>query len=181
MRPNRIKSLSDTAGMLKWLKTFLTSNKAPPDTLEAKAPSKAATSWQKRVAELGQLTPAATQIDLVPPEQQDLDERLHASRMNKLAQAEAAARKYGNKVMFMHMSALSATTRKSHAERHGKLFTAEEVRSFWASPENRIGCKCTAMEIVLDANGAPLSPGIQKRAMQTYKKMKARGYDWSKP
>ncbi|WP_156454416.1 hypothetical protein [Lampropedia cohaerens] len=103
----------------------------------------------------------------------DLDIRRHHSRMSKL-------RAEGLRVKYMHLSALSPTTRKSHADRHGQLFTAAEVREFWSDPENIKGCKCSITEVMVDELGKPIVPSIQKRALKAYETMKKRGYEWSK-
>ncbi|MEQ4618462.1 MAG: hypothetical protein ABN482_10475 [Corticimicrobacter sp.] len=86
----------------------------------------------------------------------------------------------GEGYLYMHLSALSPTTRKSHAERHGKLFTAQEVREFWSDPTNVDGCKCTVTAMMVDDDGKPLVPSIVKQARDAYEKMRTRGYDWSK-
>lgn len=104
----------------------------------------------------------------------------HSARMRKFEGDDAGARKNGLNCLFMHLSALSPTTRKSHAERHGKLFTAQEVREFWSDPANVDGCKCAVTAMMVDDDGKPLVPSIVKRTRNTYEKMKARGYDWSK-
>lgn len=112
--------------------------------------------------------------------QEERDAWKYAAIMNRLEASEENNKKYGSRTLYMHFSALSYNTRKSHAERHGKLFTAQEVRDFWANPENIKGCKCGISPIIVDENGNPIAKNIQKRAQETYEKMKKRGYDWSK-
>ena len=105
--------------------------------------------------------------------------KIHEMRMARLDESVASNNKYGLKVLYMHLSALSPTTRKSHAERHGKLFTEEQIRSFWANPSDIEGCKCSFTVITLDSSGSPLNSSIEKRARATYEKMKQSGYGWS--
>lgn len=100
---------------------------------------------------------------------------LHAMRMVALNEDM-----FGMKHLYMHLSALSPTTRKSHAERHGKLYTAQQVRDFWSDQANIEGCKCSVVAVMVDENNQPVVPAIVDRARATYKKMAARGYDWSK-
>lgn len=107
------------------------------------------------------------------PSAEDLQR--HVMRMSRLDEHVP-----GFAYRFMHLSALSPTTRKSHAERHGKLFTAQQVREFWADPQNIAGCKCSVSAIIVDDNGEPIVTAITKRTRETYEKMKKRGYDWSK-
>lgn len=86
----------------------------------------------------------------------------------------------GEGYLYMHLSALSPTTRKSHAERHGKLFTAQQVREFWADPTNVDGCRCSVTPVMVDDDGNPLVPSIINRTRAAYEKIRDRGYGWSK-
>ena len=106
-------------------------------------------------------------------DQEELDARLHASRMQKLKGP------FVLKTLFMHWSALKETSRKEHVERHGKLFSANEMRKFWATPENRMGCTCSVIPVLVDSNGVPLLPAVSEGADDAYNKMKLRfGPDW---
>lgn len=105
---------------------------------------------------------------------------LHENRMRRLEEAEAAAKEMGFNQKYMHLSALSPTTRKSHASRHGQLFTANEIREFWSDKENIAGCKCTVVAVMLDKSGKPLVPNFVENAEASLAAMSARGYDWSK-
>lgn len=105
---------------------------------------------------------------------------LHEIRIKKLETAINSANQYGLRVMYIHFSALSPSTRKSHAKRHGKLFTGQEMLDFWSNPENAKDCKCSFAQIMIDESGKPFNSTIQKRALSAYQKMKKRGYDWSK-
>lgn len=107
-------------------------------------------------------------------------EELHAMRMKKF-EDHTLAERHGIKQLYMHLSALSPVTRRSHAVRHGQLFTADEVRAFWADPANIDGCCCSVTAVLVDDEGKPIVPGIQQRARDTYERMKARGYAWSEP
>jgi len=61
-----------------------------------------------------------------------------------------------------HRSALlpNGRTRKSHGERHGKMFTMQEQDDWWAEGANRINCYCGVIEVVLDKNGKPFDQGL---------------------
>jgi len=107
--------------------------------------------------------------------QEERDAWSHQARMHKVASAAAEPQRY----KLMHLSALSPTTRRSHAERHGKLYTAEEVIEFWNDPANRVGCKCTVISILVDSKGNPIVEKLVPRAMTTYEKMKKKyGNSW---
>lgn len=111
---------------------------------------------------------------MTAPTAEDLNR--HAMRMSTLDEDGT----YGLNYLYLHLSALGPTTRKSHADRHSRLFTAQEVRDFWADTENVAGCRCSVSAVMVDEHGKPLAPSIVKRARATYEKMKKRGYDWSK-
>ena len=80
---------------------------------------------------------------------------IHSLRIARLNQDEADARRYGIRHKFMHLSALSPSTRPTHASRHGQLFSAEEVRQWWAQDGNAEGCRCALTMILLDEKGNP--------------------------
>jgi len=103
------------------------------------------------------------------------DQGRHDDRMREIGEDDL-----GDGYRYLHLSALSPTTRKSHAARHGKLFTPQEVKEFWSDPENIDGCKCTVVPIMVDEEGEPIVASIVDRAIEAYKKMALRGYEWSK-
>lgn len=55
-------------------------------------------------------------------------------------------------VRMMWYSALSPTTRITHARRHSNVYTTEECRDFWSRDGNRINCNCTVVEVLVDKN-----------------------------
>lgn len=89
-------------------------------------------------------------------------------------EAEAKA-DLGLKTKQMHFSALSPTTRRSHAVRHGRLYTDEQVREWYSQEGNGINCKCSQTAVLVDDDGKPLNPAVVERARATYQKLKARG------
>ena len=103
-----------------------------------------------------------------------------AQRRAKWDEADDAAAEYGSRTKEMHFSALSATTRATHAARHGKLYTREEAREWWAQGANGINCKCSSIAVVVNAQGEPIAPGVVARAKAIKAKMEKRGYDWAK-
>lgn len=103
-----------------------------------------------------------------------------ALRRAKWDEAEDAAEEYSLRTMEMHLSALSPSTRATHAARHAKLYTVEECRQWWSEGANGINCKCGTATMLMDKDGLPLVPSTQERARQAKKDMEARNYDWSK-
>jgi len=63
-----------------------------------------------------------------------------ALRRARMDEADDAAERYGLRTMQMHISALSPTTRASHAARHGHLYTTDEERDWWSRDGNSINC-----------------------------------------
>lgn len=104
-----------------------------------------------------------------------------ALRRARWDEADEGAERYALQGKQMHLSALSPTTRRTHAERHSKLFTTDEVRDWYAKDGNSINCKCNQVFVLVDEHGKPLVPGIQERARETYQKMAAReDSEWTK-
>lgn len=101
---------------------------------------------------------------------------LRRARWDETQDAEDA---FGLVTKEMHLSALSPTTRTSHAARHGKFFTVDECRDWWAEGANSINCKCATTSVMVDKDGKPLVPSIVDRAMKAKENMEARGYAWA--
>lgn len=70
-------------------------------------------------------------------------------------QAIDARDRLGIELKLMHLSALVPATRKTHAQRHGHLYTPEAQSQWWAEGSNRINCLCSTVEI-LYLNGEPV-------------------------
>ncbi len=87
-----------------------------------------------------------------------------ALRRARLDEAQDAEESYNLRLKEMHFSALSPTTRITHAQRHGKIYTAEEQRDWWSRDANAINCKCSTITVLVDENGDPLDPSVVKRA-----------------
>lgn len=102
-----------------------------------------------------------------------------ALRRARWDEADEAQELYGVETKEMHLSALSSTTRATHAARHAKLYTREQVREWWSKDGNSVNCKCSTTSVMVDAKGKPLVPSIIGRAKQTRQKMESRGYAWA--
>lgn len=86
-----------------------------------------------------------------------------ALRRARWDETDEAQEEYGIKTKLMHFSALSPTTRASHAARHSKLYTSDEVRDWYSDAGNAVNCKCSQIEILVDKDGYPLDENIVKR------------------
>lgn len=61
----------------------------------------------------------------------------------------------GIETIMLWMSALKPTTRKSHAARHGKFYTPEEIDTFYSERGNRYNCYCAQTPALL-MDGKPV-------------------------
>ena len=95
----------------------------------------------------------------------------NAMRQARMDEADNAAREFGIRSKEMHVSAFSPTTRPTHAERSGKLFTREEQREWWSRDANAISCKCVTVSVLVDDDGKPLAPSIVEKANAVKEKM----------
>jgi hypothetical protein len=84
--------------------------------------------------------------------------------MRALDEDEADCYRIGVSHRFMHISALSPSTRTSHAERHGRLFTADEIKQWMAEDDNAVDCQCTFTLVLVDENGSPRMTSLLVRA-----------------
>lgn len=96
-----------------------------------------------------------------------------ALRRARWDEADEASRDLGLNIRLLHYSALSPTTRQSHAIRHAHLYTTEEVRRWYAAGANAINCKCSQVEVLVDAKGNPLNSKIIEMAQGEYKRYMA--------
>jgi len=93
-----------------------------------------------------------------------------ALRTARLDEAQDAASRLGSKIRIMHLSALSPTTRLTHAQRHGHLYDIEVERDWFAAGSNSINCKCSMTEVLVDDKGQPLSKGLVDRTQAAGKR-----------
>jgi uncharacterized protein with gpF-like domain len=94
--------------------------------------------------------------------QTELTDTLRQARM---AEADHASDALGIKIGLLWTSTLQAFTRSWHASRNGKVYTSEEVKTFYSQRGNRYNCHCATTEALLDANGAPILTDRLKASM----------------
>lgn len=63
-------------------------------------------------------------------------------------------------------SALKATTRQSHAAKHGKVLTTEQVRDFYGKDGNRYNCYCSQTDCLIDEEGKLIASPELKAGMK---------------
>lgn len=96
-----------------------------------------------------------------------------ALRRAKLDESDDAQARFGIHMREMHLSALSPTTRATHAERHGNLYTTAQVREWQSRDGNSINCKCSSTSVLTDEKGKPLVSSVQQRAREIFKNWSA--------
>lgn len=89
-----------------------------------------------------------------------------ALRRAKWDENEQAAEAYNVQMMELHISALKPTTRIGHAQRHGKLYTTQQVREWYSEGANAINCYCSQTSVMVDSSGNVVSPAMQRRLEQ---------------
>ena len=57
----------------------------------------------------------------------------------------------------------TGTTRTWHASRHGKVYTTEEVRDFYAENGNRYNCYCSQIPVLLNDDGSIFNEGLEEK------------------
>lgn len=81
-----------------------------------------------------------------------------ALRRGRWDEAADTEDRFGISVRLLHYSALiPGRTRRTHAQRHGRIVTIQEQREWYAKDGNGINCLCNATEITVDENGDPIT------------------------
>lgn len=96
----------------------------------------------------------------------------------RMAESEQAEKILGQKVRLLWTSALKPTTRPWHASRHGRTYTAGQVKEFYSVNGNRFRCFCSITETLVSADGRPV---ISETARAGLAKEKATWYAKNPP
>jgi len=99
-----------------------------------------------------------------------------AYRSAVMDESQRASESLGLVTKLLWVSALMATTRRSHADRHGNLYTRAEVTEFYSKNGNPINCRCSQVPTVVDENGNAFAKKIfEKMAKQEERWMQSQG------
>ena len=99
-----------------------------------------------------------------------------AYRSAVMDESQRASESLGLVTKLLWVSALMATTRRSHADRHGNLYTRAEVTEFYSKNGNSINCRCSQVPTVVDENGDAFAKKIfEKMAKQEERWMQSQG------
>lgn len=100
-------------------------------------------------------------------------EQVGALRQAQWNETDWAADRLGLNTGLMWLSALKPTTRLWHASRHGKVYTTEEVRDFYAENGNRYNCYCSQIPVLLNDDGSIFNKGLAEKLANERKQWNA--------
>lgn len=90
-------------------------------------------------------------------------EQVGVLRQAQWNETDWTADRLGLNTGLMWLSALKPTTRTWHASRHGKVYTTEEVRDFYADNGNRYNCYCSQIPVLLNDDGSIFNEGLAEK------------------
>jgi len=97
-------------------------------------------------------------------------EQVGALRQAQWNETDWAADRLGLNTGLLWLSALKPTTRSWHASRHGRVYTTEEVRDFYAVNGNRYNCYCSQIPVLLSDDGSIFNEGLANKLAKERKK-----------
>ena len=100
-------------------------------------------------------------------------EQVGALRQAQWNETDWAADRLGLKTGLLWLSALKPTTRSWHASRHGKVYTTEQVRDFYAENGNRYNCYCSQIPVLLNDDDSIFNKGLVEKLVKERKAWKA--------
>lgn len=87
-------------------------------------------------------------------------EQVGALRQAQWNETDWSRDRLGLNTGLLWLSALKPTTRSWHASRHGRVYTTEEVRDFYAVNGNRYNCYCSQIPVLLNDDGSIFNEGL---------------------
>lgn len=99
-------------------------------------------------------------------------EQVGALRQAQWNETDWAADRLGLNTGLLWLSALKPTTRSWHASRHGRVYTTEEVRDFYAVNGNRYNCYCSQIPVLLSDDGSIFNEGLADKLAKERKQWK---------
>ncbi|HCM2976033.1 TPA: phage head morphogenesis protein [Klebsiella pneumoniae] len=90
-------------------------------------------------------------------------EQVGALRRAQRNETDWAKERLGLNTAILWISALKSTTRPSHAARHGKTYSTEEVAEFYSKNGNAFNCYCANVPCLLDDQGKLYNDGLTEK------------------
>ena len=80
-----------------------------------------------------------------------------AFKRARMDEAQDSMQRFGFNIRMLHLSAMTRTTRRTHAMRNGEIHTIEEVNDWNSRDGNAVNCLCSITEVLVDDEGKPLT------------------------
>ncbi|MBN9706589.1 phage head morphogenesis protein [Enterobacter roggenkampii] len=90
-------------------------------------------------------------------------EQVGALRRAQRNETDWAKERLGLNTAILWISALKSTTRPTHAARHGKTYSTEEVAEFYSKNGNAFNCCCANVPCLLDDQGKLYNDGLTEK------------------
>lgn len=90
-------------------------------------------------------------------------EQVGALRRAQRKETDWAKERLGLNTAILWISALKSTTRPTHAARHGKTYSTEEVAEFYSKNGNAFNCYCANVPCLLDDQGKLYNDGLTEK------------------
>lgn len=90
-------------------------------------------------------------------------EQVGALRQAQWNETDWSSDRLGLNTGLLWLSALKPTTRSWHASRHGRVYTTEQVRDFYAENGNRYNCYCSQIPVLLNDDGSIFNKGLAEK------------------
>ena len=78
-------------------------------------------------------------------------------------ETQDARERLGIQTAMLWFSALLPSTRQSHASKHGRTFSAQEVAEFYSQGGESINCRCSQQPVLLNEDGTPMLGSLKQR------------------
>lgn len=96
-------------------------------------------------------------------------EQVGALRQATWDETKRTQEELGLKTGLLHMSALKLNSRATHVERHGKIYTVEQVEEWYEKNGNRFNCYCAQVAVLLNEKGEPYNQTSIEKLIQQAK------------
>lgn len=93
-------------------------------------------------------------------------EQVGALRQATWDETKRTQEELGLKTGLLHMSALKPTSRSTHVDRHGKVYTVEQVADWYEENGNRYNCYCAQVAVLLNEKGDPYNQASIDRLLK---------------
>lgn len=90
-------------------------------------------------------------------------EQVGALRQATCDETKRVQEELGLNTGLLHLSALKPNSRATHVDRHGKVYTVEQVQDWYDENGNRFNCYCAQVAVLLNDKGEPYNKAYIER------------------